>query len=68
MRGKLDMPETIRNRIQRKQKLACEFDELSENNLFNQILKTTLHYLVRDDGVEADRPAKFNGSYWLNRA
>lgn len=57
MRGKLDMPETIRNKIQRKQKLACEFDELSENNLFNQILKTTLHYLVRDDGVEADRRA-----------
>ena len=57
LRGKLDMPETIRNRIQRKQKLACEFDELSENNLFNQILKTTLHYLLRDDGVEADRKA-----------
>ena len=55
MRGKLDMPETIQNRIQCKQKLACEFDELSENNLFNQILKTTLHYLVRDDGVGADR-------------
>lgn len=55
MRGKLDMPETIRNRIQRKQKLACEFDELSENNLFNQILKTTLHYLIRDDGVKTDR-------------
>ena len=30
MRGKLDMPETIRNRIQRKQKLTCEFDEMSE--------------------------------------
>ena len=57
MRGKLDMQETIRNRIQRKQKLACEFDELSENNLFNQILKTTLHYLVRDDGVTSDRKA-----------
>ena len=57
MRGKLDMQETIRNRIQRKQKLACEFDELSENNLFNQILKTTLHYLVRDDGVASDRKA-----------
>ena len=57
MRGKLDMPETIRNRIQRKQKLACEFDELSENNLFNQILKTTLHYLVRDDGVDLERKA-----------
>lgn len=57
MHGKLDMQETIRNRIQRKQKLACEFDELSENNLFNQIMKTTLHYLVRDDGVASDRKA-----------
>lgn len=57
LRGKLSMPETIRNRIQRKQKLACEFDELSENNLLNQILKTTLHYLLRDDGVDTDRKA-----------
>ena len=55
MRGKLNMPETIRNRIQHKQKLACEFDELSENNLFNQILKTTIHYLIQDDGVKIDR-------------
>ena len=55
MRGKLDLPETLRNRIQRKQKLACEFDELSENNLMNQILKTTMHYLLADDGVENDR-------------
>ena len=55
MRGKLDMPETIRNRIQHKRKLACEFDELSENNLLNQILKTTIHYLLIDDGVDFER-------------
>ena len=55
MRGKLDMPNTIRNRIQRKQKLACEFDELSENNIFNQILKTAVHYLLFDDGVDRER-------------
>ena len=55
MRGKLDLQETLRNRIQRKQKLACEFDELSENNLFNQILKTTIHYLLIDEGVEVER-------------
>ena len=55
MRGKLDMPKTIRNRIQHKQKLACEFDELSENNLFNQILKTAVHYLLIDDGVDSER-------------
>jgi len=55
MRGKLDMPNTIRSRIRRKQKLACEFDELSENNLFNQILKTAIHYLLIDEGVDAER-------------
>lgn len=60
MRGKLDMAETIRNRIQRKQKLACEFDELSENNLFNQILKTTMHYLVRDIGVSSEHKLALN--------
>lgn len=60
MRGKLDMPGTIRNRIQRKQKLACEFDELSENNLFNQILKTTMYYLVRDKGVSTTHKASLN--------
>lgn len=57
MRGKLDMPKTLRNRIQRKQKLACEFDELSENNLFNQILKTTIYYLLIDNGVDRERKA-----------
>lgn len=55
MRGKLDMQNTIRNRIQRKQKLACEFDELSENNLFNQILKTAIRYLLSNDGVDGER-------------
>ena len=51
------MQGTIKNRIQRKQKLDCEFDALSENNPLNQILKTTLHYLIRGDGVKADRKA-----------
>lgn len=60
MRGKLDMPQTIRQRIQRKQKLACEFDELSENNLFNQILKTTMHYLVKDRGVSKEHKIALN--------
>ncbi len=55
MRGKLNMPGTIRNQIQHKQKLDCEFDELSVNNRYNQILKTTIHYLLRADGVDSDR-------------
>lgn len=55
MRGKLDMSGTIKNKLQRKQMLDCEYDELSENNLFNQILKTTGQILIRADGVSNDR-------------
>ena len=33
MRGKIDMPGTIKNKLARKQVLTCEYDELSENNL-----------------------------------
>lgn len=58
MRGKLDMPGTIRSRVQREQKLSCEFDELSEDNLYNQILKTTMIFLIRDKGVDAERKAQ----------
>lgn len=57
MRGKLDMPETIRSRNQRKQTLACEFDELSENNVYNQILKTAMLYLLKAPGVHSERKA-----------
>ena len=55
MRGKLDISGTIHSRIRRKQKLACEFDELSVNNQYNQILKTTIHYLLRAEGVDPER-------------
>lgn len=57
MRGKLDLPGTIKNRILRKQVLACEFDELSENNLLNQILKTTMMLLIKEKSVREDRRA-----------
>ena len=47
VRGKIDMPGTIQNRLDRKRVLTCEYDELSENNLLNQILKTTVMLLLR---------------------
>lgn len=47
LQGKLNMHETIKNKLQRKQKLSCEFDVLSENNLHNQILKTTVILLLK---------------------
>lgn len=55
LRGKIDMPETIKNIMARRKTIACEYDELSENNVFNQILKTTSEILVRSSGVAAER-------------
>lgn len=53
LRGRLDINRTIRNTIQHKQKLDCEYDELSENNLMNQILKSTILLLIHDKDVNS---------------
>lgn len=47
VRGKIQIPGTIQNQLARKRLVTCEYDELSENNLFNQILKTTVILLLR---------------------
>ena len=54
MRGKIDMPGTIKNKLARKQVLTCEYDELSENNILNQILKTTVMLLIRHAKVDTE--------------
>ena len=53
VRGKINMPGTIQNCLARKQVLTCEYDELSENNILNQILKTTVMILLRHAKVDA---------------
>ena len=53
MRGKIDMSGTIKNKFARQQILSCEYDDLSENNLLNQILKTTVMLLLRHSKVDA---------------
>ncbi|OON85765.1 5-methylcytosine-specific restriction endonuclease system specificity protein McrC [Oribacterium sp. C9] len=54
LRGKLDVPGTARNKLQHKQRLSCDFDELSENNLLNQILKTTMMLLIKQKSVKLE--------------
>lgn len=54
VRGKIDMPGTVQNRLARKRVLTCEYDELSENNLLNQILKTTVMLLLRHARVDQE--------------
>jgi len=52
LRGKINMQGTIRNKMMKKSVLSCEYDELSENNLLNQILNTTVFILIRHANVE----------------
>lgn len=54
MRGKLDIRGTICNKLQRRQKLSCEYDELTENNTFNQILNTTATILLKHGKVKPE--------------
>lgn len=55
MRGKLNMNGTMRLKFRQKQKLSCEFDEFSEDNLYNQILKVTIHRIIRAENVASER-------------
>ncbi len=54
VRGKINISGTIKNRLERKRIVTCEYDELSENNLLNQILKTTVMLLIRDKRVDTE--------------
>lgn len=51
LRGKVDIKGSIKLKLQKKQLLSCEHDELSENNIFNQIIKTTISLLLRQTNV-----------------
>lgn len=53
MRGRVDIPSTLNKKITRQRILSCDFDELSENNLLNQILKTTVIILLRFSNVKS---------------
>ena len=58
VRGKIDIYGTILNRMRNNQQIACNYDELSENNIYNQILLTTVTTLIRHSDVKKDKKAK----------
>lgn len=63
LRGKLNLPETFRHRARNdRQTLVCEPDELSEDNIFNQIVKTTMLNLAHDPRVQPQRRDQLRGT------
>lgn len=51
LRGKLNINGTIRERLNRRQTICCEFDELSEDNTYNRILLTTICILINGNNL-----------------
>lgn len=52
LRGKIDISETIKVKLRNKNTLVYEEDELSVNNIFNQIIKKTMNLLKSQPSVE----------------
>lgn len=57
LRGKLNLQGTIKNHIRRITAIECEYDELSVDNILNQILKFTTMVLIREGSVDSRRRA-----------
>lgn len=55
LRGRLDVHGTIQNKKLKKQRLRCQYDELSVDNLFNRIIKTTMLFLLKHPEVDQER-------------
>ena len=51
LRGKIDIRESMQLKMREELRLSCCYDELSENHLMNQLLKSTALYLIYDGGV-----------------
>lgn len=51
LKGRLDIEDTINCMIQHKSLLGCDYDELSEDNIFNQIIKSTILLLIRSNNL-----------------
>jgi 5-methylcytosine-specific restriction enzyme subunit McrC len=55
VKGRIDIPGTMAERIQHRTGIACEHDEFSEDCLFNRIIKSTMALLLRTDGLKAEQ-------------
>ena len=54
LRGKIDRPGAVKRLLAYQRVLVCDFDELSDNNQLNQILKSTVILLLRHAKVKTE--------------
>lgn len=51
IKGKININETISRGLLSKKRVVCEFDEYNENCLLNQVIKTTIYYLLKSNKI-----------------
>lgn len=54
LRGRINMPESIKEQTMRRKQMVCTYDEFSVNSTLNRIIKSTVLLLLRSD-VSAQR-------------
>lgn len=57
IKGKVDINGTIANRVRNNRSIVCNYDELSENNIYNQILIATASILIKHSNVKKEKKA-----------
>ena len=56
IKGRIDLLNTYRtNLLKTKNRIICDFEDYSENNFINQIIKTTLRALLNYDIIEENK-------------
>lgn len=55
LRGKLNIQETMKEKMKQTGKLSCNYDDFACNNIFNQILKASMMHLIRCSDVSKKR-------------
>ena len=54
LRGKINLHGSLNNMLKQNNKLTCEYDELSENNIMNQVLKSVVLMLIQNKDVKKE--------------
>ena len=56
IKGRIDILNTVRMQsLKTKNKVICDFEEYSSNNIINKIIKTTIRYLLNCDILKENR-------------
>ena len=60
IKGKIDFPTTINNQTLKNGKIYCDYDELVENNIYNQIIKSIAIRLYKSSDITSENKKRLN--------